>query len=133
MTAVLPYLPIAQKDLGQWWPHIVGRVRRLSQTEEWDEGHVAAMLDSGDAELWATPAAESFIVVTVNVSPWGRSLFVWIGCNEGGDTMHHEYVPQVQRIARSKGCGRFEWESSRSGFQRAIKGVSARYLYSVEA
>lgn len=133
MTAALPYLLIDRTALTGWWPLIVDRIEALGKSQDWAPEHVARMLAVGDAELWATPGSECFVIVTVNVSPWGRSLFVWIGCNQESGALAAAYVPQVQAIARHHGCDRFEWESDRAAFGRVFPNARKRYLFSMEA
>lgn len=133
MTAPLPLIPVQAAVVGEWWPLVVARVAAVAQSEDWSAADVLRLLARGDAELWATPGAEGFIIACVNITPWGRTLFVWIGCNEDSGASAFEYVPQVRAIARCRGCDRFEWESDRKGYQRAFPGVRARFLYSMEA
>lgn len=131
--SAMPYLLVDRGALDEWWSLIVAQVAALGKTQDWSPDDVRQLIANGDAELWATPGGECFVVVCVNVTPWGRSLFVWVGCNQESGAPAAAYVPQVQAIARHHGCDRFEWESDRAGFRRVFPNARMRYLFSMEA
>jgi hypothetical protein len=128
-----PLLLVSAKDLGIWWPMISERVEKLAKSQDWNAADVVRLIANGDAELWATSGAECFVVVTVNATPWGRSLFVWIGCNAGSGSTPAAFVPQVQAIARHHNCEKFEWESDRAAWRGGVPGARMRYLFTMEA
>lgn len=114
------------------WPLIRERISALSvdAAEPWMAEDVFADLVGARSFLWVTEECRGFIIVSTWTAPFARDLHVWIACNDMMDNAA-AYLPEVKRIAKVMNCWRVVWESPRR-WERALPGVSTRYLYSID-
>lgn len=124
--------PVEPAALRNTWAEIRDRVAGLSEkfSEPWIADDVFAELTSLRSFLFATEDLSCFIVVRLFATDYERTLFIWVGCNNGGPDIS-DYLPQVKEIAAGERCSEIRWISPRK-FHRAIPGVRTRFEYSVD-
>lgn len=131
MTA--PLMHVQPRDLKRIWPHIRARVQALSELpgQDWLAEHVFHELMDGGTHLFTTEGFRGFIVTQILASPYSRKLHVWLA-SKVGDGDRSEYLWQLKSIAAENDCDTITFASDRTGWKRALPGIRATTLYSID-
>lgn len=131
MTPALMHVP--PSELMRVWPHIRDAVEDLSMTpgEDWLPEHVFHEIMLGGTHLFTTPDFRAFLITQLLVTPYSRTLHVWLGNNEWAGE-RRDFFEQLKSIAAENNCQRITWRSDRTGWERALPGVRATTQYSYE-
>jgi hypothetical protein len=131
VTPALLHVP--PSELGRIWPHIRPAIDRLSRLpgEDWLPEHVFHEIMSGGTYLFTTPDNRGFLVAQILVTPYSRTLHVWLASNEFAGA-RDDFFAQLKSIAEENRCNSITWRSDRTGWQRALPGVRATTHYSFE-
>jgi hypothetical protein len=89
--------------------------------ESWTIDAVEQEIRAGRATL--VPMEKSAVVVTIQETPNGRSLLIWLA---GGDLEEiKQYLPAADNYARAQGCKTVKIEG-RAGWEKVLPGYTKR-------
>lgn len=130
--------PIHPDNLRWYWDEIRPMLLRVKAkvSERWLPEDVYAAIKNGSAHLYAVLddyQGVQAIVIYKRERDWdGFVLRVWIACNKQPDRNTIDYLEQSHRIARSSGCKRIVWDSSRKGYVKIFPNTKISYRYELE-
>lgn len=129
MTA-LAHIPLDR--LRSIWPSLRQPIDAIAARlgEKFIADDVFGEIVAGRAMLWAADGVTAFVVLTVNVTAWSRTLNVWLAHNDSDDHVA-AFVPQVRTIAREFNCTSIEFTSDRE-FRRVWPDARVQQVYFVE-
>ena len=127
--------PILVTAARAFWPAVRADLEtiRARYDERWLPDDVWHEIMVGNAYLWAAGGAEApeaWVIVQVMARPYDRSLHIWSAA-EHTTARVADYWPQILAMAADAGCSHVTIETPRR-WERALPGLSVRYLYSCE-
>ncbi|MCU0810607.1 MAG: hypothetical protein MUE59_06155 [Thiobacillaceae bacterium] len=105
------------------WPHVLPGVEAIRERcrEVWLPEDVYAALRYGDAQLWAWPGLDSWMVLRVvtDLHSAARTMLVWLAWSRPGTPDRLcEGLDWARQVARQAQIGTVAFESPRKGWER---------------
>lgn len=123
MIRVLP------EEVDGLWPSIqIGLDRVLDRVNrDWEPKDVYVALLEETSILYLFENNEGFVVLTINSSFKGSTLFIWCFYSPTHTNAPAKYWPEIQQIARDIGVKKVQFASPRKGWEKMFKPITTVY------